>query len=143
MEADFPMYLTFNENAGKTCFILTCPQIGSNLARPDITKYEHKFWTGFIHRWVSVFTKITGAKYRQEYFPDYTNVDKSVLSILNTKNGASNHMELLRRSGQISNVVISKAPCQIGGENSLGKPKGGSIGWYVTEEVYQRKGLGV
>ena len=37
-------------------------------------------------------------------------------------------MESLRRSGQISNVVISKAPCQIGGENSHatdpGKPKG-------------------
>jgi hypothetical protein len=45
-----------------------------------------------------------------------------------TKNGASDHMKSLRRSGQISNVVISKAPCQIGGENSHatdpGKPKG-------------------
>jgi hypothetical protein len=27
-------------------------------------------------------------------------------------------MELLHKSGQLSNVVIFKAPCQIGGENS-------------------------
>ena len=83
-------------------------------------------------------------------------------------------MELLRKSSQLMNVVISKAPRQIGGENShetdpgkpegshfivtkncdsmptadqvskagkaggvatLGKPKGGSTEWYVTEEV--------
>ncbi len=28
IEADFPAYLTFNKKMGKTCFILTCPQIG-------------------------------------------------------------------------------------------------------------------
>ena len=79
-------------------------------------------------------------------------------------------MELLRKSGQLSNVVIFKAPRQIGGDNShatnpgkpagshfietknrdsmpsadrgkeggkasIGKPKGGSTKWYVTEEV--------
>jgi len=97
-----------------------------------------------------------------------------VLSVLNTKKGASDHMDLLHKSGQLSNVVIYKAPRQIGGENShatdpgkpagshfietknrdsmptadrlskrgkavgkasLGKPKGGSTEWYVTEEV--------
>ena len=51
-----------------------------------------------------------------------------MLSILNTKKGASNHMELLHKSGQLSNMVIFKAPCQIGGDNSHatdpGKPKG-------------------
>jgi len=36
MEGNFPMYLTFNKKLGKTCFILTCPQIGSTLVRPDI-----------------------------------------------------------------------------------------------------------
>ena len=44
------------------------------------------------------------------------------------KKGTSDHMELLRKSGQLSNVVISKAPCQIGGRNSHAtdpvKPKG-------------------
>ncbi len=65
---------------------------------------------------VGVFLKITGAKYRQEYFPDFTTVEESVLSILNTKKGASDHMELLHKSGQLSNVVIIKAPRQIGGE---------------------------
>jgi hypothetical protein len=64
------------------------------------------------------FLKITGAKYRQKCFPDFTTVEKSVLSILDTKKGASDHMKLLRKSGQLSNVVIFKAPCQIGGENS-------------------------
>jgi hypothetical protein len=45
IEADFPAYLTFNKKTGKTCFILTCPQIGSSLVRPDINKYEFKRWT--------------------------------------------------------------------------------------------------
>ena len=67
---------------------------------------------------VSVFLKITGAKYRQECFPDFTTVEESVLSILNTKKSASDHMELLHKSGQLSNVVIFKAPRQIGGDNS-------------------------
>ena len=127
---------------------------------------------------VSIILKITGVKYRQECFPDFTTVEESVLSILNTKKGASDHMELLLESGQLSNVVIFKAPRQIGGENShatdpgkpegshfietknrdsmptvdrgrkggkasLGTSKSGSTEWYVTEEVYQRKGLGV
>jgi hypothetical protein len=69
-----------------------------------------------IHLLVSVFLKIIGAKYRQEYFPDFTTVEESVLSILNTKKGASDHMELLHKSGQLSNVVINRAPRQIGGE---------------------------
>ena len=112
IEADFPAYLTFNKETGKTCFILTCPQIGSSLVRPDITKYEFKFWTRVTHLLVSVFLKITGTKYRQECFPDFTTVEESVLSILNTKKGASDHMELLHKSGQLSNVVIFKAPRQ-------------------------------
>jgi hypothetical protein len=36
IESDFPAYLTFNKKMGKTCFILTCSQIGSSLVRPDI-----------------------------------------------------------------------------------------------------------
>ena len=72
--------------------------------------------------------KITVAKYCQEYFPDFTTVEESVLSILNTKKGTFNHMELLCKSGQLSKMVISKGPRQIGGENSHatdpGKPKG-------------------
>ena len=36
IESDFPAYLTFNKKTGKTCFILTCPQIGSTLVRLDI-----------------------------------------------------------------------------------------------------------
>jgi hypothetical protein len=40
IEADFPAYLTFNKETGKTCFILTCPQIGSSLVRPDINKMK-------------------------------------------------------------------------------------------------------
>ncbi len=127
MEGNFPMYLTFNKKTGKTCFILTCLQIGSTLGRPDIG-LKGKLWTRVIHLLVSIFRKITGAKYRQECFPDFTSVKESVLSILNTKKGASDHMELIRQSGQISNVVIFKAPCQIGGENSNatdpGKPEG-------------------
>jgi hypothetical protein len=68
MEGNFPMYLTFNKKTGKTCFILTCPQIGSNLVRPDIG-LEGKLWTRVIHLLVSFFLK-TGAKYHQECFPD-------------------------------------------------------------------------
>jgi len=128
IEADFPAYLTFNEKTRKTCFILTCPQIGSSLVRPDINKYEFKFWTRVIHLLVSVFLKITVAKYRQECFPDFTTVQESVLSILNTKKGASDHMELLLKSGQLSNVVVFNAPRQVGGANSHatdpGKPEG-------------------
>ena len=99
IEADFPAYLTFNKKMGKTCFILTCPQIGSTLVRPNIG-LEGKFSTQVIHLLVSVFLKITGAKYFLEFFPDFTTVNESVLSILNMKKGASNHMELLRKSGQ-------------------------------------------
>jgi len=84
MEADFPMYLMYNKVTGKTSFIRTCPQIRSSLCRPDIG-LDGKLWTPFIHRSVSFFMKITGAKYRQKYFTDFTIVDKSVLSILNTK----------------------------------------------------------
>ncbi len=117
----------YNKVAGKTCFILSCPQIRSSLCRLDIGQ-DGKLWTPFIHPSVSFFMKITDAKYRQKYFTDFTTVDTSVLFNLNTKNGASDHMESLRRSGQISNAVISKTPCQIGGENSHatdpGKPKG-------------------
>jgi hypothetical protein len=108
IEADFPAYLTFNKKTGKTCFIRTCPQIGSSLVRPDITKYEFKFWTRVTHLLVSAFLKITGAKYRQECFPDFTTINESVLSFLNTKKGASDHMELLHKSGQLSNVVSLK-----------------------------------
>jgi hypothetical protein len=46
---------------------------------------------------------------------DFTTVEDLVLSILNTKKGTSNHMELLRKSGQLLNMVIFKAPHQIGG----------------------------
>jgi hypothetical protein len=70
--------------------ILTCQQIGSTLVRPDIG-LEGKLWTQVIHLLV-----ITGAKYPQECFPDFITVDESVLSILNTKKGTSDHMELLR-----------------------------------------------
>ena len=69
IESDFPTYLTFNKKTGKTCFILTCPQIGSSLVRPDINKYEFKFWARVNHLLVSIFLKITGAKYCQETFP--------------------------------------------------------------------------
>ena len=169
MEDNVPMYLTFNKKTGKTCFILTCPQIGSTVVRLDIG-LEGKLWTRFIHLLVSIFLKITGTKYCRECFPDFTTVKESVLCILNTKTGASDHMELLRKSGQLSNEVIFKAPCQIGGEKSnatdpgkpegshfiemknrdsipsadrarkggksaLGKTKGGSTEWYVTEEA--------
>ena len=51
-----------------------------------------------------------------------------MLSILNTKKGASDHMELLLKSSQLSNVVIFIAPRQVGGANSHatdpGKPEG-------------------
>ena len=128
IEADFPAYSTFNKKTGKTCLILTCPQIGSTLVRPDISKYEFKFWTQVIHLLVSISLKITGAKHCQEYFSDLTTFEESVLSILNTKIGASNCMELLHKSDQLSNMVIFKAPHQIGGENShatdSGKPGG-------------------
>jgi len=127
MEGNFPMYLTFNKKTGKTSFTLTCQQIGSTLVRLDIS-LEGKLWTRVVHLLVSVFLKITGAKYPQEYFPAFITVDESVLSILNMKKGTSDHMELLHKSGQLSNVVISKAPCQIGSRNSHatdpGKPKG-------------------
>jgi hypothetical protein len=127
MEDNFPMYLTFNKKTGKICFILTCPQIGSTLVRLDIG-LERKLWTRFIHLLVSIFLKITGTKYHRECFPDFTTVKESVFSILNTKTGASDHMELLHKSGQLLNEVIFKAPCQNGGEKSNatdpGKPEG-------------------
>ena len=94
IEGNFPMYLTFNKKMGKTCFIRMCPQIGSTLVRPDID-LEGKSWTRVIHLLVSIFLRITGAKFRQECFPDFTTVDESVLSFLNTKKGASDHLELL------------------------------------------------
>ena len=77
IEADFPAYLiSFNKKTGKTCFILTYhPQIGSSLVRPDISKYEFKFWARVIHLLVSIFLKITGAKCCQEFFPDFMTVD--------------------------------------------------------------------
>jgi hypothetical protein len=134
IEADFPAYLTFNKKTGKTCFILTCPQIGSSLVRPGITKYEIKFWTRVTHLFVSVFLKITGAKYRQEYFPEFTSVEESVLSILNTKKGAYDHMKLIVKSGQLSNVVIFKAPRQIGGENSHVTDPGKAAGSHFIEK---------
>ena len=128
IEADFPAYITFNKKTGKTCLILTCPQIGSTLVRPYISKCEFKFWTQVIHLLVSISLKITGAKYCQEYFSDFTTVEESVLSIVNMKIGDSNCMELLHKSSQLSNMVIFKAPHQIGGENSHstdpGKPGG-------------------
>jgi hypothetical protein len=110
MEDNFPMYLTFNKQTGRTCFILMCPQIRSTLVRPDIG-LEGKLWTRIIHLLVSIFLTITGTKYHQECFPDFTTVEESVLSILNTKKGASDHMDLLLKSGQLLNVVIFKAPC--------------------------------
>ena len=68
--------LSFNKKTGKTCFILTYhPQIGSSLVRPDISKYEFKFWARVIHLLVSIFLKITGAKCCQEFFPDFMTVD--------------------------------------------------------------------
>ena len=70
--------------------ILMCQQIGSTLVRPDIG-LKGKLWTRVIHLLV-----ITGAKYPQECFHDFITVDESVLSILNTKKGTSDHMELLR-----------------------------------------------
>jgi hypothetical protein len=85
------------------------------------------------HLFVSVFLKITGAKYCQEYFPEFTSVEESVLSILNTKKGASDHMELLHKSGQLSNEVIFKAPRQIGGENSHATDPGKIAGSHFIE----------
>jgi hypothetical protein len=137
MEGNFPMYLTFNKKTGKTCFILTCPQIGSTLVRPNIG-HERKLWTRVIHLLVSVFLKIIGAKYRQECFPDFTTVNELVLSILNTKKGASDHMELLCKSGQLSNVVIFKAPCQIGGSTDRAS-KAGKVS-HVTDPGWETRG---
>jgi hypothetical protein len=56
-----------------------------------------------------------------------------VLSILNTKKGASDHMKLIVKSGQISNVVIFKAPRQIGGENSHATDPGKIAGSHFIE----------
>ena len=75
----------------------------------------------------------TGAKYRQECFPDFTTVKESVLSILNTKKGAAKQMELLHKSGQLSNVVIFKAPHQIGGDNSHATDPGRPGGRHFIE----------
>jgi hypothetical protein len=36
MKGNFPMYLIYNKVTGKTCFLVTCPQIRSTLVRPDI-----------------------------------------------------------------------------------------------------------
>ena len=82
---------------------------------------------------VSIFLKITGAKYRHECFPDFTTVEESVLSILNTKKGASDHMELLLKSSQFSNVAIFKAPRQIGGMNLHATDPGKSEGNHFIE----------
>ena len=86
---------------------------------------------------VSIFLKITCVKYRQECFPDFKTVKESVLSILNTKKGASDHMKLLHKSGQLSNVVIIKAPRQIGGEiggrNSHATDPGKTAGSHFIE----------
>jgi hypothetical protein len=117
MEEDFPACLTYNKETGKTCFIVTCLQIGSTLVRPGVG-LEVKFWTRFIHLLVSIFLKITGAKYCQEYLPDFTTVEESVFTTLNSKEGAFNHMELLCKFGLLSNMVIFKVPCQMGGVNS-------------------------
>jgi hypothetical protein len=137
IDADFPAYLTFNKKTRKACFILTCPQIGTSLVRPGITKYEIKFWTRVTHLFVSVFLKITGAKYCQECFPDFKTVKELVLSILNTKKGASDHMELLHKSGQLLIAVIIKAPRQIGGEiggrNSHATDPGKTAGSHFIE----------
>jgi hypothetical protein len=74
---------------------------------PCYAGYPPQFWTRFIHLLISVFLKITGANYCQEYFPDFTTVEESVFTILNSKEGASNHMELLQKFSQLLNVVIS------------------------------------
>ena len=74
------------------------------------------------------YTPCAHSHWSQECFPDFTTIEEVVVSILNTKKGASDHMELLLKSGQLSIVVIFKAPRQIGGENSHvtdpGKPAG-------------------
>ena len=57
-----------------------------------------------------------------------------MLSILNTKKGASDHMELLHKSGQLSNEVIFKAPRQIGGENSHATDPGKQDGSHLIEK---------
>ena len=36
MDDNFPMYCMYNNVTGKTCFLVTCPQIGSTLVRPGI-----------------------------------------------------------------------------------------------------------
>jgi hypothetical protein len=54
MEGNFPMYLTFNKKTGKTCFILTCPQIGSTLVRPNIS-IEGKLWSELFIFWSAFF----------------------------------------------------------------------------------------
>ena len=54
MEGNFPMYLTFNKKTGKTCFILTCPQIGSTLVGPVIG-LEGKLWTRIFIFWSAYF----------------------------------------------------------------------------------------
>jgi hypothetical protein len=54
MEGNFPMYHTFNKKTGKTCFILTCPQIGSTLVGPVIG-LEGKLWTRIFIFWSASF----------------------------------------------------------------------------------------
>jgi hypothetical protein len=56
-----------------------------------------------------------------------------MLSILNTKIGNSDHMESLHKSGQLSNMVIFKAPRQIGGENSHATDPGKQKGSHFLE----------
>ncbi len=54
MDSNLPMYCMYNKVMGKTCFLVTCPQIGSTLVRPGIG-LEGKFWTRYIY--------LAGAKY--------------------------------------------------------------------------------
>jgi hypothetical protein len=101
METDFPMYLMYNKVTGKTCFILSCAQIGSSLCRLDIGQ-DGKLWMPFIHRLVSFFMKITDAKYHQKYFTDFTTVDKSVLL---------NHEEWCLQSHGVASQIRPNIEC--------------------------------
>ncbi len=63
-----------------------------------------------------------------------------MLSILDTKKGAADHMELLHKSGQLSNDVIFKAPRQIGGESSHATDPEKKVGSHFIEKKNPRPG---
>jgi hypothetical protein len=113
MEDSLPVILLFSRETKKTTINFTCMQISSTIGGPKSSnRTSGKMYIPFIHKLVSVFLDVLGAKNRTTAIPSFTTGDVSIFQQALYKDGAAKITKDLRWHGLLteSDVFLSPSP---------------------------------